>query len=155
MYTPPFIAILHRVRSIWNVGSMLRTADGAGVSEVWLTDYTPGPDQHPDRIAKTALGAEHMVPIRRFAALEEAIAVLRKRGYTIAALERASEAVDYRLFSPQWPLALIVGNEVEGVPNDVAQYCDRVVSIPMRGKKESLNVAVAFGIAAYALTRSW
>lgn len=146
--------ILHNVRSILNVGSIFRTADGAGWEKVWLTGYTPGPDTEGERIHKTALGAEHAVRWERVKSVGELIRRLRRAGVRIVVLERTRDAVDYRSFKPQGPIALVLGNEVEGT-NAIMSHnmYDDIISIPMRGTKESLNVAVAFGIAAYELTR--
>jgi tRNA G18 (ribose-2'-O)-methylase SpoU len=147
--------ILHNVRSILNVGSIFRTADAAGWSKVWLTGYTPGPDTEPDRIHKTALGAEHSVAWGRVKRVGDLLRRLRRNGARIVVLERADESTDYRAYRPHYPLALVVGNEVEGT-KDVTSHNlhDAVVGIPMRGTKESLNVAVAFGVIAYELTRA-
>ena len=147
--------ILHNVRSILNVGSIFRTADAAGWHKVWLTGYTPGPDTEPERIHKTALGAEHSVAWGRARRVGDLLRRLHKRGAHIVVLERADGAIDYRAFRPHYPMALVVGNEVEGT-KDVTSHNlhDAVVGIPMRGVKESLNVAVAFGVIAYELTRS-
>lgn len=150
---PKFSVIIHNVRSIWNVGSIFRTADGAGVDFIWLTGYTPGPDNHPDKITKTSLGAEAMVPWRRRKQVGDVIKKLRKDGVRIIALEKVPGAKDYRKFKAEFPLALVVGNEVSGVSPDVARLCDMTIQLPMRGRKESLNVAVAFGIAAYDIMR--
>lgn len=157
---PPRISIIaHNVRSILNVGAIFRTADAAGAGMVWLTGYTPGPDTHPDRIAKTALGAEKSVPWKRARRAGDVIRRLRAQGVTVVALEQSPRSVDYRAFRPTWPLAIVVGNEVRGVPNTMNimshNLFDEIIEIPMRGKKESLNVAIALGIALYELTRRW
>lgn len=152
---PKFSLIVHDVRSILNVGALFRTADAVGVDHIWLTGYTPGPDTHPDKMTKTALGAEQGVAWGRMKRVGDLIKKLKKDGIAIIALEQTKKAIDYRALKPQWPLALIVGNEVEGMPHNVAQSSISVVEIPMRGAKESLNVAVAFSVAAYELTRNW
>jgi tRNA G18 (ribose-2'-O)-methylase SpoU len=151
--TAQFSVIVHDVRSILNVGALFRTADGAGVSKMYLTGYTPGPDTHPDKFSKTALGAERKVAWARVRRVGDIIRKLRKEGIAIVALEQVQQSVDYRAYKPRWPLALIVGNEVTGIRGVSHNIIDAYLEIPMRGSKESLNVAVAFGIAAYELTR--
>jgi tRNA G18 (ribose-2'-O)-methylase SpoU len=150
-----FSVIIHDVRSILNVGSIFRTADAAGAGMVYLTGYTPGPDTHPEKMAKTALGAEYRVSWARAKRVGDVIKKLRKQGIAIVALEQSRQAVDYRKFKPKFPLAILVGNEVMGISNIMRHDLDAVIEIPMRGAKESLNVAVAFGAAAYELTRKW
>jgi len=152
---PKLAVIVHNVRSILNVGSIFRTADAAGVGKVWLTGYTPGPDTHPDKLAKTALGAQSAVPWGRVRRVGDLMLRLKSEGVTVIALEQTKQSVDYRSYKPEFPLALIVGNEVKGVRVSVSHNVDAVLEIPMRGKKESLNVGVALGVALYDLTRRW
>jgi 23S rRNA (guanosine2251-2'-O)-methyltransferase len=151
--------ILHDIRSAYNVGAIFRTADGAGVSKIYLSGYTPCP---PDSkkiyktdadkmIEKTALGAEKNVPWEKCENLEKILEKIRKEKIKIVALEKTDGAKDIKKFKPHFPTALILGNEVEGIPNKILEKCDAVVSIPMRGKKESLNVSVAAGIAMYEI----
>jgi tRNA G18 (ribose-2'-O)-methylase SpoU len=165
--------ILHDIRSVYNVGSAFRTADAAGAGMIWLTGFTPGPDTHPDRITKTALGAQGSVPWRRAKRVGDAVRALRKRGARVVALEVRDDAVDYRRFRPTWPLAVLVGNEVKGIPKRLLRsrhrsipglrnvddtshnLVDEVVCVPMRGGKESLNVSVALGVALFEFTRRW
>lgn len=135
---------------------MFRTADGAGVSRIILTGYTPAPIEkgkaRPD-IAKVALGAEISIPWRQVPSAVEALTELKESGYTILALEKTEGAVSlFEYISPE-KFALFVGNEVDGVPPEVLALCDKVVAIPMRGIKESLNVSVATGIALYELLK--
>lgn len=150
-----FSVIVHDVRSILNVGALFRTADGAGVRKIYLTGYTPGPDTHPEKFAKTALGAERTIAWERVRRIGDLIKTLSNKGVTVVALEQVKKSVDYRRYKPQWPLALIVGNEVTGIRGVSHNIIDAYIEIPMRGTKESLNVAVAFGIAAYELTRQY
>lgn len=145
-------ALLDNIRSIYNVGAMLRTADGAGVRHLHLCGITATPD-HP-RVAKTALGAEDAVPWSSYPNSLDAAAQLNQRGYQLWALESGPGAEP--LFSVQpgaknEPLVLVVGNELAGVDPVLLARCDRIVYIPMHGVKASLNAAVAFGIAAYYL----
>jgi tRNA G18 (ribose-2'-O)-methylase SpoU len=142
----PVIIIAENVRSAYNVGSILRTCDAALVEQIIVTGYTPDPD-HP-KVAKTALGAELTVPWTRHETTLEAISVLRSRGYTIAALEITDKPSRIEDLEPSdYPLAMIVGNEVLGVSDEVIEQCDLALEIPQYGAKQSLNVAVAFGIA--------
>lgn len=148
--------ILHNIRSNHNVGSIFRTADGAGVTKLWLTGYTPAPlDQFKrvnNEIAKTALGAEQSVGWEKRENILELITELKKAGYQILALEQNEKSVDYREVKLSGKTVLIVGNEVGGVEPEILNLCDQIIEIPMRGAKESLNVAVATGIAVFKLT---
>jgi 23S rRNA (guanosine2251-2'-O)-methyltransferase len=142
--------LLDNIRSVFNVGAMFRTADGAGVCHVHLCGIT-APPTHP-KIAKTALGAESFLPWSYANNGLETAVMLKQRGYQLWALEATPDAET--LFSAPFlalstPILLIVGNEKAGVDPAVLELCDRVFSIPMKGHKESLNVAVAFGIALY------
>lgn len=147
------VAVLHNVRSLHNVGSIFRTADGAGVSKLYLTGYTPVPVDAFGRvrseIAKTALGAEKTVLWEKKQNLSRVVKKLKREGFSIVALEQDKKSIDYRKFRSKSPVALIVGNEVRGLSSATLKQCDAVIEIPMRGKKESLNVSVAFGIACF------
>ena len=137
------------------MGSIFRTADGAGISKLWLTGYTPAPlDQFKrvnNEIAKTALGAEQTVEWEKRENILDLISELKKGGYKVWALEQNEKSVNYTKAKLAGKTALIVGNEVGGVEGDVLNMCDQIIEIPMRGAKESLNVAVATGIIAYKL----
>ncbi len=153
------LLILHDIRSAHNVGSMFRTADGAGVEEIILSGYTPRPPKKDalyltdaDRaLRKTALGAEESVSWRGVASLPRLINRLKKEGYDIVALEQHEASIEYQKYHPKKNVAVIVGNEVGGVEKKILQQCDVILEIPMRGKKNSLNVAVATGIALYQI----
>lgn len=151
------VAILHNIRSLHNVGSIFRTADAAGVEKLFLTGYTPAPvdafGKVRSEIAKTALGAEESVAWEKYLSVAKVIQKLKQSGFYIVALEQSDRAVDYRKFKPHKPIALIVGNEVRGLSSSVLKKCDVIIEMPMRGKKESLNVAVAFGVAVFSLKR--
>ena len=157
--SPQIILIIHNVRSAANVGSMLRTADGSGVKEVWLTGYTPTP-AHPEKrylttaeksLAKTALGAERTVVWRKHKAIGSLLASLRTSGYQIVALEQARHSVALENISEHTSVAVIVGNEVRGIHQSILEQCDVIIELPMYGQKQSLNVAVACGIALYGI----
>ncbi len=147
--------ILLDIRSIENVGAIVRSADGAGVSTVYLVGITPGPTDRFGRevkaFTKASLGAEKFVKIERVKNIGALIKKLKKDGFEIIALEQDNKSIDYRKIKPQKKFALILGNEVEGVSKKVLQCCDKIIEIPMKGKKESLNVSVSFGIAIFRL----
>ena len=152
---PKLTVIVDDVRSIFNVGAIFRTADAAGVGMIWLTGYTPGPDTHADKMKKTSLGADAFVPWARARRVGDVVRRLRADGVSVVALEQSRTSVDYRDVKPIFPLAVIIGNEVKGVSEHTSHNVDSVIEIPMRGTKESLNVAVALGIALFELTRRW
>jgi tRNA G18 (ribose-2'-O)-methylase SpoU len=153
--------ILHDIRSAHNVGAIFRTADGAGVDKIYLTGYTPVPakldksnkTQAEKMLEKTALGAEQSVAWERLDSLTLLLEKLRQEDCTIIALEKTADAIEIENYEPVFPAVLILGNEVEGVSQDILDKCDAVISIPMRGIKESLNVSVAAGIAMYELLK--
>lgn len=150
----PLVVVAHDLRSAHNVGSVFRTADSAGLARVVLTGFTPTPEHRG--VAKTALGAQDAVAWSHTPDLGAALAALRAEGYTIAALEVAEDAVapaDVR--AEAFPLALVLGNEVAGVPEHVLADADLVVGLPQYGVKASLNVSVACGIAAYRLVERY
>jgi len=145
-------ALLDNIRSAWNVGSIFRTADGLGVSKLYLCGITPTPEN--DSIYKTSLGAEETVAWEYAPnALELAIR-LKVTGCILIALERDERAVPVAGVSVALRdkrQVLVIGNEVSGVDPEILELCDQIVHIPMQGKKRSFNVEVAFGIAAYSL----
>ena len=148
----PVRLIVHNVRSIHNVGSMFRTSDAARIEHVHLTGFT-GTPEHED-LHKTALGAQDAVAWSQH---DEALPLLRDlqlEDYTIAALEQtnATKRPD-QVQAEEYPIALIVGNEVRGIEDDLLEEVDLALEIPQYGAKISLNVGVAYGIAVYDLTR--
>ncbi len=153
------ILVIHNIRSAHNVGSMFRTADGAGVDEIILSGFTPVPPKRgalylssaDKALKKTALGAEEYVPWKKVASLARLISKLKKEGYEIAALEQREGSIRHDRYRPKKSVALIVGNEVLGVDEKTLERSDVVIEIPMRGAKNSLNVSVAAGIALYHL----
>ncbi len=151
----PLEVILDNIRSAWNVGSIFRTADGAGLSRLYLCGITPTPEN--SKVGKTALGAELSVPWEKNNNAVLLAQELKSKGYTLWALEDLPGALPMfqsGLDLPALPLVLVVGNEVSGIDPGVIELCDEVLAIPMQGKKQSYNVAVAFGIAAsYLLYR--
>jgi 23S rRNA (guanosine2251-2'-O)-methyltransferase len=157
------VLIVHNVRSALNVGSLLRTADGLGVAQVYLTGYTPYPESPNDvrlphirlraskQIHKSALGAENSVKWSHREDIEPLITELSKKGYLIAALEQAKGAILLPEFRTAKDAALIVGSEVGGLDEALLKQADVCLEIPMLGAKESLNVAVAGGMGLYHL----
>lgn len=146
-----FIVICDSLRSLHNVGSVFRTADGAGIDKVYLCGITGIPDtqKHERQISKVALGAQNYVQWEYAKQSWRVVEKLKKEGYQIVSLEQSESSILYTKFKPKFPLALIVGNEGKGVKKSLLSRSDKIIDIPMRGQKESLNVSVAFGIAAY------
>jgi len=150
------VLVLDGIRSLHNTGSIFRTADAFGVSKIFLAGITPSPVDRLGKpvngLAKTALGAERSVPWERAKHSWRLIDELQKSGYFIVALENnVRGTIPLPVFSTDYPLALVLGNEVRGVSEGVLKRAHAVVSIPMAGSKESLNVSVACGAALYAL----
>lgn len=168
--------ILDNIRSRENVGSIFRTADGAGVKKIFLCGITPTPSvgssksqapnhkqipnskiqiKNSDKIHKTALGAETYVPWEYYKDTWRLLKKLRADGLQTTALEQTKNSkniFEYKAVDRR-PLALVVGNEVKGISPKILKYCDKKISIPMYGRKESLNVSVACGIAIYIILR--
>ncbi|MFA6259769.1 MAG: RNA methyltransferase [Candidatus Peribacteraceae bacterium] len=139
------ILLAHNIRSLWNVGALFRTCDCFGVQKVYLTGYTAVPPRR--EISKTALGAEEWIVWEYVRDPLEVIARMRKERYRIVALEQDKRAVALQEYLPPAQICLIIGHEVLGVPQELRDVSDDIVHIPMFGKKESLNVSVASGIA--------
>ena len=147
--------ILHNIRSLYNVGSIFRTADAAGGSKIFLTGYTPSPrdvfGNFRKEISKTALGAEKYMPWQKMSDIGGLTEELNGKKVQIVALEQSEKSIDYRKFRPRFPIALILGNEVRGISPALLKKCDKIIEIPMRGRKESLNVAVSAGVALFRI----
>jgi 23S rRNA (guanosine2251-2'-O)-methyltransferase len=149
---PRLLALLDNVRSTFNVGSIFRCADGAGISHLYLCGITPTPD-HP-KVAKTALGAETSVTWSHHCNaldLAEQLQANHQQLWVLEAHPQASPLFSHALPQTDLPIILVVGNEIAGVDPALVAQADGVLTIPMLGAKRSLNVAIAFGIAAYAL----
>lgn len=149
------VVLLDNIRSAYNVGSIFRTADGVGIEKIYLCGITPIPNKNPS-IAKTALGVVDQVS---WCYHPNAYVLARdfyERGYRLIALERSSRSVPFHKFDfsseDDRTMVLILGNERAGVDPGLIDLCERVLSLPMLGNKESLNVAVVFGVAAYWLS---
>ena len=157
------IVIAHDIRSTHNVGALLRTADGLGVHHVYFTGYTPYPKvkndtrlphvsvKQTEQIHKTALGAENSVPLSRHRNITGLITELKDDGYELVALEQHSKSTKLHNYQPPKKLALLLGREVEGIKPELLELCDEIIEIPMKGRKESLNVTQAAAIAIYTI----
>lgn len=141
--------IAHNIRSLHNVGAIFRCADVFGVEKIYLTGYTG----HPPRkeIAKTALGSEHRVTWESVEDIMKVITELHSKAFHIIALETGTDAVTITAFMLKEPFALLIGNERDGIPQELLALCDQKVVIPMPGIKRSLNVSVATGIALFVI----
>jgi 23S rRNA (guanosine2251-2'-O)-methyltransferase len=149
----PVAILLDNLRSAYNVGSFFRTADAARVDGLVLCGITSCPPHKG--VIKTALGAEDAVTWEFIEDSAQAAVKLRQRGYQLATLETSLHSVDLYDWVPEFPIALVFGNELEGVRSDLLAYCDVHVRIPMLGRKHSLNVATAGGIAIFELLRKY
>ncbi len=151
------IVILHDIRSVENVGAMFRTADAAGIDKIYLTGYTPAPLDRFGRkrgdLAKSALGAEEFVAWEQKKSVLSLLAKLRQEKYLIIGIEQDKKSIDYKKVKLKQKNAFIVGTEVTGIPKNILQKCDIIAEIPMRGKKESLNVSVALGVALFGILK--
>jgi len=141
--------LLHNIRSMHNVGSIFRTADGAGVGKIYLSGYTPCPPRK--EIHKTALGAENSVQWEYHKNPLALIKKLKKEGVDILALEKNESSQNILEQQIKKPFCLILGNEIEGVSDELLNQSEKTLHIPMLGEKISLNVSVAFGVAIYQL----
>lgn len=154
------IAVLHNIRSLHNVGSMFRTSDAAGIEKIYLTGYTPSPlnklGEVIPKFKKVSLGAEDSVEWEKVKDLGKLIKKLKNDGYKVIAIEQSPNSIPYtskklKSYSLQ---AVIVGNEVRGLSKQTLDKCDYIAEIAMQGKKESLNVSVAYGIAVFELRKN-
>ena len=150
----PVSVILNNIRSTYNVGSIFRTSDGAMVEKIYLCGYTPAPPKK--EVLKTALGSTESVQWEYVNDPLEVVKKLKAEGYTIAALELADGSIlHYETPLDSFPLALIIGNEITGVAQELLDECDLALEIPQYGIKQSLNVAVAYGISIFELRKLW
>jgi 23S rRNA (guanosine2251-2'-O)-methyltransferase len=145
----PLCAVLNNIRSLHNVGNIFRTADGAGIEKIWLCGITGYPPQ--GGIAKTALGAQDHVPWEYREDILGLLKELKAEGYQIVLLEQMQGSVSHDAFKAEFPICLVAGNEISGISEALTCLCDMAIDIEMEGIKNSLNVAVAFGIAVYQL----
>lgn len=178
------VVLAHNIRSVWNVGSIFRTSEGFGVNKLFLSGYTPSPDKGlphvrqklKEQLHKTALGAEELVPNEYVDDIFELIARLKEDGFIVVGLEQdegsvllndfvssraqRGDPVNEQLspgllsYARKDKIALLIGEEVNGIEPELLKICDQIVEIPMFGKKESFNVSIATGIALYELTKN-
>jgi 23S rRNA (guanosine2251-2'-O)-methyltransferase len=162
------VVILHNIRSLYNVGSIFRTADAAGCNKIYLCGITPSPldvfAKPRPQLTKVSLGAERYVKWQKLGSISSSQAAqatiklikdLKKQGYKILAIEQSKKSVPYNSIkyhvSSIKKTALVLGNEIKGLPAQILKQADKILEIPMAGCKESLNVAVAFGIVVFHL----
>ncbi|MBU3969001.1 TrmH family RNA methyltransferase [Patescibacteria group bacterium] len=153
--------ILHNIRSNHNVGSIFRTADAVSVSKIFLSGYTPAPTDRFGRgvkeISKTALGAEKNIEWEKIKNIGALIKKLKKEKFLIIGVEQSKKSIDYKKVSAKdgpsfnWEggLVFIFGNEVKGISKSILDKCDIITEVPMKGKKESLNVSVSVGVVLF------
>jgi tRNA G18 (ribose-2'-O)-methylase SpoU len=147
--------ILHNIRSMYNVGSVFRSADAFGIGELILTGYTPYPPR--PEISKTALGAEEHVNWSQYDHFESAGKILKSKNYTFIGIEQTNQShslIDYVIDHSQ-PVAFILGNEVTGIDEDILPSIDEFIDIPQYGEKHSLNVSVTAGIVMFSLLEKY
>lgn len=153
------IAVLDNLRSVYNVGSIFRTANAVGIDKLYLCGTTPAPidkwgGRRPD-FAKVALGAEDAVAWEYVQSVQDCLTSLKDKGIYIIAIEQDEKSVDYKSvdIAGKADVAFVIGPEVDGMSRETLSLCDVIAEIPMLGTKESLNVTIAFGIASYCILK--
>ncbi len=141
-----FFVVCQNIRSLFNVGSVFRTSDAFAVDKVFLTGITGRPPRK--EISKVALGADQYLPWEYRRQPRRLIKEMKEQGIRIVALEQAKGSKNFNNWKPRYPLALVLGNEPKGLPKSLLALVDEIVEIPMYGRKESLNVSVAYGVIA-------
>jgi 23S rRNA (guanosine2251-2'-O)-methyltransferase len=150
----PIYVMCDNIRSIYNVGSIFRTSDAALIEKLYLTGYTPYPPRA--EIEKVALGATNSVPWEYIKEPMDAVAEIKSKGIKIAPLEITENSRSYTDIKPQdFPLCLVLGNELTGVANQIIEQADFSIEIPQYGFKHSMNVSVAYGIAVFELIKNF
>lgn len=142
-----FYVICDNIRSLENIGSIFRTSDALGVKKIFLCGISGRPPNQ--KISKTALGAEKTIPFEYHKQTWRLVEKLKRDRIYVVALEQDRGAIIYTKFKPKFPLALVIGNEVKGISKKTLGKADKIMYLPMKGQKESLNVSVAFGIAGF------
>ncbi len=146
----PVYVVLHNIRSNYNVGSIFRTSDGAMIEKLFLCGYTPHPPKK--EILKTALGSTQSVAWEYVKDAREVLKSFKEKNIKVVALELTDSSMPYyELKSDDFPICLVVGNEISGVSQDLLDLCDYAIEIPQYGIKQSLNVSVAYGISIFRL----
>ena len=154
------IVVLHNIRSLYNVGSIFRTADAVAAEKIYLCGITPKPvdefGKPRSQLIKVSLGAEKYVPWEKVESTSRLIDKLKRDGYKILSVEQNKNSTQYYKLPKSYILnskfCLVLGSEVNGLSQSILKKSDKILEIPMFGKKESLNISVAFGIVAYYLT---
>lgn len=149
----PVALLLDNIRSMYNVGSFFRTADGAGIERLLLSGITARPPK--SAISKTALGADERVAWQPVEDVFTAVTNLRNEGYEVAAIETSDRAVDIFDWQPRFPVCVLFGHEVDGLSGTLLNACDTHVRLPMLGLKHSLNVSCAGAVVMYELLRKY
>ena len=150
----PVVVVVDNVRSLYNVGSIFRTSDGVLLQKLVLTGFTPRPPRK--EIEKTALGSTESVPWEYVKDPAEAVRQLKSSGFRATCLEITDQVLPYYdVTASKFPLCMVIGNEITGVSKDALAECETAIEIPQYGIKQSLNVAVAYGVAIYELSRIW
>ena len=149
------VVILDNIRSVYNVGSIFRTADALGIDTIYLCGTTPTPTDRFGRarkdLAKVALGAEKDIIWEYYSDTKKIMKKLQKEKFQILVVEQDKKSVNFKKVKIKYPVAIVMGNEVEGIEKDILKLSDVILEIPMMGNKESLNVSVAFGIVGYQI----
>ena len=149
----PISILVENVRSVYNVGSIFRSADGFSAEKIYLTGYTAYPPRKD--LHKTALGSEDVVPWKYYKNPLDAAENIKKQDIPLVLIEQTLDSLSIYAMDFQFPICFMVGNEVTGVSEELSQLADMHVEIPMRGIKQSLNVAVAVGVVGYELSRHY
>ena len=148
----PVYVVLNSIRSNYNVGAIFRTSDGAMIEKLYLCGYTPCPPKK--EVVKTALGSTESVKWEYVKDAKSVIHEMKNKGIKVVALELTNESFPYhQIKQHDFPICLIVGNEITGVSQELLDLCDAAIEIPQYGIKQSLNVAVAYGIAIFEMRK--
>ena len=147
--------ILHNIRSVVNVGALFRTSDAIGLDKIYLTGYTSTPLDRFGRqrvdFQKASLGSHNFISWQQSSDIFQLLDSLKKDNFKIFAIEQSADSIDYKSAKLSKNNAFILGNETDGIDKDILQKVDHILEIPMRGKKESLNVATTGGIVLFRL----
>ncbi len=145
--------LLSDIRSVLNAGAIFRTAESADVSKIFLSGYTPAPLDRFGRVrkdfAKASLGAEKFIEWQYVKNVTSFFKKMKEKSVSIVCVEQSNKALEYKKFKPEFPILFVFGNETKGISKKTLSKADRVIEIPMYGKKESLNVSVAAGIILF------